>query len=135
MIAAKKQIHFGHYIFAARRTRGWSRKELAERARVSDRFIIRIERLPTADTVQTGSYSRLAKALDMTPDELDAAWSSTPVAVPVFRKPRVTSVYQLCQRWGVERAEAVEAVAAWLLAQPDDVQRAALGVKGKPASV
>lgn len=124
-------IHFGNYVYQQRRNRGWTRKELAGKADVSEKLITRVEQNPTSNGVQPASIGGIALAFGTTAEELEAAWRRTKVPIVVFRKTRITPLYKLCKRWGVKKDEASDSVATWILKQPDDVQRKVLGLDKK----
>lgn len=73
---------FGEFVKKRREEHGWTQQQLAARMDGSVPNVQRIERM-AAPTMQGRTYAALAKALNLTTDELDRAWRGT---APTQRK-------------------------------------------------
>ncbi len=127
-----RRQHFGNGIYWMRKDRKWSRLDLAKRAELSERYILTIERdLAAPDNARSATLEGLAKAFGLSVDEMIKV-AMRPVRQPPTRQQRKTALYQLRRMADFKSSlEAAEAVAAWLLTQPERVRQEAL--RHKPA--
>ena len=135
-LPSNRVIHFGQFLRWHRVNGGKTTDAYARLLGLTARRLIAIEAM-AEPAVQHTTLAALAKSMDMSMEELDAAWRSTPVPV-TDRKPgpstdparRFTAA---CLAVGINPAEGLRRLRLWVIDQPPDVQRTVLSHTGAAA--
>ena len=121
--------HFGEFLRWNRTQANKTTDEFGAAIGVSARRLVAIELMPEP-VVQHRTLVAIAKAMNLTPQELDHAWRTTPVTVtrrkagPTNTEARLYA--RACERAGVSLAEGMRHVRSWLVMQDEATQTAAL---------
>jgi SOS-response transcriptional repressor LexA len=82
---ALKGIHFGGFIRSLRVARGWTVRKVCELSDITQPSWFSYEKMPTPATIYDSTFGKIAIAFDLTPDQLDEGWRTTPVEIPVVK--------------------------------------------------
>jgi hypothetical protein len=127
-------IHFGQFMRWHRVNGGKTTDAYARQLGLTARRLIAIEAM-AEPAVQHTTLAALARSMDMTLEEFDQAWRTTPVPV-TDRKPgpstdparRFTAA---CGAVGISTAEGLRRLRLWVNDQPPETQRAVLSYTGE----
>jgi hypothetical protein len=145
-VAIKKQnnignrvVHFGQFIRWHRVNAGQTTDAFARRLGLTARRLIAIEAM-AEPAVQHTTLAAVAKLMDMSMEDLDHAWRSTPVPVTGRKTGPSTDAARrftaACGLVGIAPAEGMRRLRLWVIDQPPEVQRAVLShvaADGAPA--
>ena len=121
--------HFGQFVRWHRVNAGKTADRYAADLGLTGRRVIAIEAM-AEPAVQHRTLAALARSMDLTMEELDRAWRTTPVPRTQRRSgPTTDAAHRFaaaCAAVGTTPPEGIRRLRRWLIDQPPAVQRAAL---------
>ncbi len=126
-------IHFGQFMRWHRVNGGKTTDAYARQVGLTARRLIAIEAM-AEPAVQHTTLAALAKAMDMSMEEFDRAWRSTPVPVTDRKTGPSTDPARrftaACNAVTIAPAEGLRRLRLWIIDQPPEVQREVLSYVG-----
>ena len=136
--AANRVIHFGQFLRWHRVNAGQTTDAFARAVGLTARRVIAIEAM-AEPAVQHTTMVAVARQMDLSMDELDHAWRTTPVPVTGRKAGPSTDAARrftaACGAVGTTPTEGLRRLRLWVIEQPADVQRAALSHRARESRV